>query len=438
MVWLQRLEAPRILDTQTWQIGSQELPTVCLCCGTKFDTGEHSRKGPYPTGPYLYVCQSCWEKSYLYFPDKAPGAFGSFQSPETIIASDDQDVSSDKPMSKTTTQVIKNQRKSTGTILGGVKVLQVSLSKLKLDPRNVRLVYRDLKKDADLQEALWKEPKVREWYVQIREEGGISEPLAIDSNYLVREGNERLICLRKLSKEAHDGELPEFSKDHFDSVPCQILPPNVQERDIAIWLTRIHVRGKHRWESYNKARMIYELWYKHHFSYEEIRKRVGLSKKTVQNMMTSYREVSNYHELYADDEDWFRKYSYFYEVFKSTELRNWGKRGENMKLFADWVYVGKFARGEDVRKLKKLMLDQELFDEFKKANVTRAREILAGYETMGSKSLDIISKATDTLRNFPLGELRAIVTDPVKWNVLNEHYEEMTSFMRNAKSLKGA
>jgi len=133
MVWLQRLEASGVLNVQAWQIGSQEPPTVCLCCGSKFDDEEHKRKGPYPTSPYVYVCQNCWEKSYLYFPDKVLGAFGSRQSPETIIAKDDQELVRGKSMLKTTTQVVSNQRKAAGTILAGVKVLQVPLPKLRLD-----------------------------------------------------------------------------------------------------------------------------------------------------------------------------------------------------------------------------------------------------------------------------------------------------------------
>jgi len=43
---------------------------VCLCCGSPFDDNGHRRKGPYRTGPYKYVCEWCWQKSFLYFPDK--------------------------------------------------------------------------------------------------------------------------------------------------------------------------------------------------------------------------------------------------------------------------------------------------------------------------------------------------------------------------------
>ena len=53
-----------------WQIGSDKPPVICQCCGQKFDDSGHKRKGPFTSGPYVYVCEWCWSKPYLYFPDK--------------------------------------------------------------------------------------------------------------------------------------------------------------------------------------------------------------------------------------------------------------------------------------------------------------------------------------------------------------------------------
>src|SRR5712692_5258528 len=58
------------LASEAWQIGSKKPPTVCLCCGSLFDDDKHRILGPYDTGPYRYVCEWCWKKSYMFFPDK--------------------------------------------------------------------------------------------------------------------------------------------------------------------------------------------------------------------------------------------------------------------------------------------------------------------------------------------------------------------------------
>ena len=57
-------------EIEAWQIGSSAPPSVCLCCGMKFDDGKHKIRGPYLKMPYIWVCQWCWEKDYLFFPDK--------------------------------------------------------------------------------------------------------------------------------------------------------------------------------------------------------------------------------------------------------------------------------------------------------------------------------------------------------------------------------
>ncbi len=53
-----------------WQIGSKQPPSVCLCCGEKFDGYKRKCMGPYYTMPYIWVCKECHDKPFLFFPDK--------------------------------------------------------------------------------------------------------------------------------------------------------------------------------------------------------------------------------------------------------------------------------------------------------------------------------------------------------------------------------
>ena len=60
----------QIGDLFSWQIGSRAPPKVCLCCGLAFDEANHQIHGPYRTGPYIWVCETCWKLPFLFFPDK--------------------------------------------------------------------------------------------------------------------------------------------------------------------------------------------------------------------------------------------------------------------------------------------------------------------------------------------------------------------------------
>src|SRR5438445_2637622 len=72
------------LASEAWQIGSIKPPTVCLCCGSRFDDEKHRMRGPYDSGPYRYVCEWCWKKSYMFFPDKAKQEAPSFKDDEIL------------------------------------------------------------------------------------------------------------------------------------------------------------------------------------------------------------------------------------------------------------------------------------------------------------------------------------------------------------------
>ena len=56
-------------DLFSWQIGSKKPPKVCLCCGQPFSE-ERTIRGPYRGSPYIWVCEICWGRPELFFPDK--------------------------------------------------------------------------------------------------------------------------------------------------------------------------------------------------------------------------------------------------------------------------------------------------------------------------------------------------------------------------------
>lgn len=316
------------------------------------------------------------------------------------------------------------------------KPVKIAITKLKLDPNNARLRYLGKLREEELERALLKEPGIEDLYKQIEAEGGITEPLYVDSKYIVREGNERLVCLRKLSREAHEGKLEGFPKDQFDMIPCRMIPSGSPESEIAIWLARIHVKGKNPWRAWNKALIVYELSTKYKFSYEEIRKRIGISKKTVQTTISAYDATLEYKSEHPHDADWYYKYSYYYEIFKNEQLRKWIRQNDNSELFGDWIHTKKLPRGEDVRKLKELIDSPKMIAEFNSASVTKAKDLLRSLETGGSKSLRVLAKATEALRKFPVGELRTIASDPIRWKIIEDLHEELKSFIRSTQSMK--
>src|SRR5438874_921974 len=86
---------------------------------------------------------------------------------------------------------------------------RLPLTALKLDPANVRLKHVPVVlSDEQMEEKIWSEPDTRDLFREILHSRGLSEPVLVNSGHVVKEGNRRLVCLRKLSEQARAGMLP--------------------------------------------------------------------------------------------------------------------------------------------------------------------------------------------------------------------------------------
>ena len=87
-------------------------------------------------------------------------------------------------------------------ILG--EVLYIPLSKLKLDPNNVRFKHLDrVLSEQEIEEQIYGETDTRSLLREIRFSNGLSEPPYVqeieNGDFKVLEGNRRTVCLRKIA-----------------------------------------------------------------------------------------------------------------------------------------------------------------------------------------------------------------------------------------------
>lgn len=87
------------------------------------------------------------------------------------------------------------------------------------------------------------------------------EPLYVvkhGGKFLVKEGNRRTVALRKLQEQVEMGQV-NFPRGYFSRIPCEVFREDVPAEEIALFLTRIHVKGKKRFEKSNQAAYLYYL-----------------------------------------------------------------------------------------------------------------------------------------------------------------------------------
>lgn len=311
----------------------------------------------------------------------------------------------------------------------------VPLKLLKLDPRNIRFKHiSQALTDADMEKIIWDEPDTRELYNEIKFSQGLSEAPIVDSDCFTREGNRRVVCLRKLLEPVAKGKTT-VPREKIDPVQCIVLPKETPESDIAIYLTRVHVSGKKEWRALNQAAQVYELYNTHRFSYEQIRESVSISKQTAINMEQAYKKTLEYHTKYPDDKEWLGRYSYFYELFKPKSLREWAEKEGNVEQFGKWIAEGKIAKGEEVRTLPKIINDPEAYEALVSKGNKGAIDILSEKDpTADSMTYRRLQTALTAIQNFPRNELLNTVKNKSKLQLLEKLHTELEGLIKDIKS----
>lgn len=315
---------------------------------------------------------------------------------------------------------------------------EVLLKDIKLDPNNVRYLHIPKRlSDKEIEENIWNEADTLELYKQILSAGELYEKPVLNSELTVIEGNRRIVCLRKLKEKANEGELPGISKVHFDKVNCIVLPKKTTLQETGIYLATIHVNGKKPWNAFNKAKHIFNLHESCGLSYDDLAKTIGMGKATIMRAVEVYNATEKYGKKYNTDKEWFRKFTYFDELHKRKDLKEFRKDNKNLENFENWVFHKKLDDVREVRKLALLLQDKEAMDELEKRDFNAAMSVI-GLKDPSINSLEFkrIKETIDVIRNLPRKELSKTINDPSRLALLHSLKTEIDSLIRDIKSMK--
>jgi len=258
-----------------------------------------------------------------------------------------------------------------------VRNANLPLAEVKLDPTNPRVantVALNVRPDnvglqQELESLLWADPDVHDLYRQILINKGLIERIIVRENLVVAEGNCRTVAYRKLHANYRDDPT-------WRTIPARILPGDISERAIAILLGEMHVAGKNTWTPFEKAGHLYKLHKEFALTQDEIAQRFKTSKSKVSQSIRAFDVMKNKYLAEYQQPGAIRKFSYFLELFKNPELREWARSDGAVDRFADWVGTGKFSRGEDVRDLPDILKNPQALRAFSDQGCEAARKVL--------------------------------------------------------------
>lgn len=317
----------------------------------------------------------------------------------------------------------------------------ISIEKLKLDPNNVRFRHLSNKSDDEIEEEIWNEADTRNLYGEIFASRGLTNAPVVDHDLIVKEGNRRLVCLRRLSEAAHAGLLKDIPTDQFDVIQCFVLPKDTSPKALAIYLAREHVSGKKEWRALNQAAYLNELYTKFKFSYDDLKNLLSMGKSTVIRKITAFRATVDYGDDYGKSDDgWINKYSYFDEAYK-PRLKNWMMEESHLEDFKHWVAEKRLPTGMSVRKLHEIIENDAVYAEFEKGSpetaLKRAMSMLSKEDPAKTSTVfKAIKVAIDRLGSMPRNEFNEIIRDSKRLSMLQELENTLRAVIKDVEALK--
>jgi hypothetical protein len=286
----------------------------------------------------------------------------------------------------------------------------LQLDSVRLDPRNPRIantIALEIKSreasQAELSDKLWADPDVRELYQQVKSNGGLIERIIVRHDGTVVEGNCRTVVYRKLRQK-------EPRNTAWSLIPARILPESITERSIAILLGEMHVAGKNTWTAFEKAGHIYAMHHSFGLTQDEIAQRLRMSKSKVNQLIQAFELMKKKYLVRYPQHASIRKFSYFEELLKKSELRSWLKAEHGAEdRFVDWVGSGKIPRGVDVRELPAIVENAEALRALSNHGFDAAQKIVAADNpALTSKLFRTLVDATSSLHSARLNDIQRL------------------------------
>lgn len=188
----------------------------------------------------------------------------------------------------------------------------LELAKLRFFPDNPRIysIVRANGKDPsqeEIQEQLLQLEHVRELIIDIRQNGGLTDPvIVIEGSFEVVEGNSRLAACRYLAKQ---------DPLRWARIKCTVLPAGIDHSLVFALLGQYHIKGKKDWKPYEQAGFLYRRFHGDNIDLKSLATDIGLSSRRVKHLIDVYQFMLDNYETAID------RWSFYDEYLKSSKIR---------------------------------------------------------------------------------------------------------------------
>ena len=242
----------------------------------------------------------------------------------------------------------------------------------------------------------------------IRAARGISVPIVVWPNsdrFVCVDGNTRLAIYHELSEENAPG--------NWTAINCLVLD-NPAQRDIETIRVTAHLVGARDWPAYEKARYLHYLRNVEFMDYDDLIARCGGNKTTITRQIDAFHDMNEfYRDVNPDDAFKVDRFSGFEELQKSNIKDSIYTSGFDLHDFGRWIRNGQIYRLADVRKLPRVLADDEAKDTFVNGGIRSIEDAIAVAEANHQKDVHV-SSADTTVANASMAVLAEALLQKIK------------------------
>jgi hypothetical protein len=318
-------------------------------------------------------------------------------------------------------------------------LIEVEPDSLKLDPTNPRIGFsmkqlaKEARSDAASTLLLTSQEDTEGLKRSILLSGGVQEPIYVRHDYVVAEGNRRVVATRALKEEAPDD--PRFAR-----MPAWLIPKGTPESVIQDLLNEIHLGAVRGWAPYEKALQMRSL-VEGGLIEEEVAERYRMTASEVRQQIQAANVMDKIYfpiTSNSSDPEHRAKFSYFLEFEKNSRLKPHCEEIQDLpQRFARWVRDGRVNAGAKVRRLPKILDSPEATRLLEVVGFDAAEKYLAKHDPREHELYSLLEEARARLGEMPMGELTELAASPERIAILRALQSMLEDVFTSVSRLEG-
>ena len=226
-----------------------------------------------------------------------------------------------------------------------------------------------------------------------------------NGRFICVDGNTRLAIYRELNDEKALGD--------WATINCLVLD-SPSQLDIETIRVTAHLVGAREWPAYEKARYLHHLRNVDFMDYDELIARCGGNRTTISQQIDAYHDMNEfYRDVNSDDAFRVDRFSGFVELQKADIKDAIYSAGYDLHDFGRWIRDGQIYRLADVRKLTRVLDDDEAKETFVNGGLRSIEDAIAIAEANRRKDLHPSTQEV-SVENASLATLAEALLERIK------------------------